>query len=156
VARVPRAHSNLYEELEMTTPQNVCSPPVARVWPSAALRTLAICLGLVTAATASAAPVRADSLDDTFTSVVDAVRGTNDQDSGGIAELGRSICPMLERPGETFASTASSITGHDGMSPAMAGLFTRLAISMYCPSMMTSLANGDMPSLPHVPGLPGR
>jgi hypothetical protein len=72
-----------------------------------------------------------------------------------MAELGRSICPMLERPGETFASTASSITGHDGMSPAMAGFFTKLAISMYCPSMMASLANGDMPSMPHVPGLPG-
>jgi hypothetical protein len=34
-------------------------------------------------------------------------------------------------------------------------MFTGIAISMYCPSMVASIANGNMPNLPQVPGMPG-
>ena len=54
---------------------------------------------------------------------------------------------MLARPGGSFAKTASQIRGNSGLTPDMAGLFTSIAISMYCPSMMTSFANGDFSSV---------
>jgi hypothetical protein len=52
--------------------------------------------------------------------------------------------------------------GTNGVSPGMANLFTSIAISMYCPSMMASLANGNwlgqgtqMGGLPGLSGLSG-
>ena len=43
------------------------------------------------------------------------------------------------------------------MSPQMADMFTRIAISMYCPSMMAKIADGNygLPQIPGLPGLPG-
>jgi hypothetical protein len=117
------------------------------------VRTLAAWIGVITAATALAAPAPADPVDDGFLSALNGA-GVNYGDPGSTVALGQSICPMLAQPGGTFASAASSVTGN-GMSPAMAELFTSIAISMYCPSMMASIANGNMPSLPQLPGVPG-
>lgn len=114
---------------------------------------LAASVGLLAAAAAFVAPARADSIDDQFLSALDGA-GINYHDPGSTAALGQSVCPMLAQPGGTLASAASSITGNNGMSPGMAELFTSLAISMYCPSMMASLAQGNVPSLPQLPGLP--
>jgi hypothetical protein len=111
-------------------------------------------VGLVTATVALAAPAHADAIDDSFLSALNGA-GVHYQDPASTAALGQSVCPMLAQPGGTFASAASSVVGNNGMSPAMADLFTRIAISIYCPSMMTSLANGDVPSLPALPGMPG-
>jgi hypothetical protein len=110
-------------------------------------------VGLVTAATALAAPAQADSVDDSFLSALIGA-GINYQDPASTAALGQSVCPMLAQPGGSFASAASSVVGNNGMSPAMAQLFTSIAISMYCPSMMASIANGNMPNLPQLPGMP--
>ncbi|ORW04119.1 DUF732 domain-containing protein [Mycobacterium kyorinense] len=109
--------------------------------------------GLLAAAAAIAAPAHADSIDESFLSALSGA-GVNYQDPAGTAALGQSICPMLSQPGGSFASAASSVVGHNGMSPAMAQMFTSIAISMYCPSMMASIANGQMPNLPQVPGMP--
>jgi hypothetical protein len=119
-----------------------------------AVRALAVFIGVITVAAVLAAPAPADPVDDGFLSALNGA-GVNYGDPGSTVALGQSICPTLARPGGTLASTASSITGNNGMSPAMAGLFTRIAISMYCPSMMASIANGNVPSLPQLPGLPG-
>jgi hypothetical protein len=118
-----------------------------------AVRMLAVCIGVITAAAALAAPAPADSVDDGFLSALNSA-GVNYGDPGSTVALGQSICPVLAQPGGTIASAASSITGN-GMSPAMADLFTSIAISMYCPSMMASIANGNVPSLPQLPGVPG-
>ena len=114
---------------------------------------LAASVGLVTAATALAAPAEADSIDDSFLAALNGA-GISYQDPTSTAALGQSVCPMLAQPGGSVASAASSVIGNNGMSPAMAELFTSIAISMYCPSMMTSLANGNVPSMPQLPGLP--
>lgn len=109
---------------------------------------------LVTAAAALSAPAEANSMDEAFLGALNNA-GVKYSDPGGAVQMGKTICPMLARPGGTFASAASSVAGN-GMSPAMAGLFTSIAISMYCPSMMASIANGDMPNMPALPGTPAR
>lgn len=92
-------------------------------------------------------------MDDSFLSALNGA-GVNYQDPQGTAALGQTVCPMLAKPGGSFASTASSVVGNNGMSPAMAEMFTSIAISMYCPSMMGSIANGQVPNLPALPGMP--
>lgn len=114
---------------------------------------LAASIGALLAAAALPTAAHADSIDDQFLSALDGA-GVNYQDPASTAALGQSVCPMLAQPGGTLASAASGIAGNNSMSPGMAQLFTSIAISMYCPSMMTSLANGNMPSLPGLPGLP--
>ncbi|MGH3967265.1 MAG: DUF732 domain-containing protein [Mycobacterium sp.] len=114
---------------------------------------LTAAVGLITAAAALAAPAQADSIDDQFLSALNGA-GVGYQDPAGTAALGQSVCPMLAQPGGTLASAASGVVGNNGMSPAMAELFTSIAISMYCPSMMASLADGQVPNLPALPGLP--
>jgi hypothetical protein len=106
---------------------------------------------LITAATALSAPVEANSTDDAFLGALNNA-GVTYTDPGGAVRMGQSICPMLARPGGTFASAASRVAGNKGMSPAMAEMFTSIAISMYCPSMMASIANGNVPNMPALPG----
>ena len=119
-----------------------------------AVRALAVSVGVIAAAATLAAPAHADPMGDAFLAALNN-GGVSYNDPGSTIALGQSICPMLVQPGGTFASTASSITGNNGMSPEIAGLFTSIAISMYCPSMMASLANGDLSGVPQIPGLPG-
>jgi hypothetical protein len=69
--------------------------------------------------------------------------------------MAQSICPLLSKPGGNFAGVASQMGGTNGVSPGMANLFTSIAISMYCPSMMASLANGNWLGQGAQMGLPG-
>lgn len=118
------------------------------------VRALVLSIGFIVVAAMLAAPAPAAPIDDGFLSALDNA-GVNYGDPGSAVAMGQSICPMLAQPGSTFASTASGIIGNNGISPAMAGLFTSIAISTYCPSMMASLADGNVPSLPQLPGVPG-
>lgn len=127
------------------------------------VRALAAGVGAIAAAGVLAAPAQADDTSDAFLSALsNAGIGYNDPSSA--VALGQSVCPMLAQPGGNFASVASSMAGNNGLSANMTGLFTSIAISMYCPSMMSSLANGDwfndgagIPGLPfQIPGLPGQ
>ncbi|MEZ0362286.1 DUF732 domain-containing protein [Mycobacterium sp. pUA109] len=113
-------------------------------------RALALSVAL---AAAVAAPAHADAIDDSFLSALDGAGVNYGGDPQGAVALGQSICPALAQPGGTVASAASGLTG-SGMSPMMAQLFTSIAISMYCPSMVDSLASGQVPNLPQVPGMP--
>lgn len=118
------------------------------------LRTLTVSVGLLATATMLAAPVQADATDDTFLNALDQA-GLSYEDPGSMVDLGKSVCPMLVQPGESFATTASKIVGNNGISPAMAGMVTSIAISMYCPSMLDSLSEGEMPNIPGLSGIPG-
>src|SRR5690606_15384936 len=96
---------------------------------------LALSAGLITAAAVWAPAAHADPIDDAFLSALTGV-GINLGAPGEAAALGQSVCPMLQEPAGTFASAAASIT-NTGVSPAMAELATQIAVSVYCPQMMT-------------------
>jgi hypothetical protein len=100
----------------------------------------AILVGTATAM-ALAAPASADpTADNSFLSALtDAGIGYNDPAS--TEQLGRSICPMLVEPGKSLASVYSTVS-NNGINPQMAAFFTGIAISMYCPSAMSSIGNG--------------
>jgi Protein of unknown function (DUF732) len=117
-------------------------------------------VGVTAAAGLGAAPAHADAINDSFLSALTNA-GVGYDDPNNTVQLGQSVCPMLSEPGGNFAKVASTMTGRDGLSADMAGLFTSIAISMYCPQMMTSFTNGDflnngggIPGLPFaIPGL---
>ena len=111
----------------------------------------AVVAGLITAAAMSAAPARADSDDDAFLGALNSA-GVTYNDPASTVALGRAVCPMLVEPGKTLASVASRV-GNNGISPDMAAFFTGIAISMYCPSMMSSIGNGTFLDWLPVPGL---
>lgn len=113
---------------------------------------LAVFAGLIAAAATWATPASADAVDDSFLSALSSA-GVNYGDATSTANLGQSVCTMLQQPGSTFASTASSMSGSSSMSPQMAQLFTSIAISMYCPEMVASIENGQLPSLSGIPSL---
>jgi hypothetical protein len=125
-----------------------------RAWFQPAVAPLLVSMGVITAVATSATPAHADPLQDAFLNALNNA-GVSYRDPGTAVSLGQSICPMLARPGGNFATVASSMAGHNGLSANMAGLFTSIAISMYCPSMMTSLANGNFANAFQIPGLPG-
>ena len=120
---------------------------------TAVLRPLLITTAVITAATATPAPAHADPNGDSITNALNQVGiGNNGPVSTAIAGIGQSICPMLVQPGATLASVASQMAGNTGLSPAVAGFVTTIAIQMGCPSFMTSLANGNLPFPLQLPG----
>ncbi|MGB8390397.1 DUF732 domain-containing protein [Mycobacterium sp.] len=119
------------------------------------IRLLAAAAGLITAAAALAAPAEADPADDTF---IDSLNhaGVEFGEPGNAMAVGQSICPMLARPGGSFAAAASSVSGR-GLSPAMASMFTTIAIQTYCPEEMANIASGNLSGgLPQIPGMAGQ
>jgi len=124
---------------------------------------LAISAGLLAAASISPAPARADVVSDQLLSTL-SNSGVSYSDPNMAVSMAQSICPMLAQPGGNFAGVASQMGGTNGISPGMANLFTSIAISMYCPSMMASIANGNwlggasqagIPGLAGLSGIPG-
>ena len=119
------------------------------------VRVLAGVAGLLTVAAAfGSPPAEADAnQDDGF---IDALNhaGVDFGQPGNAMAVGESICPMLAQPGGSFAGAVTSVR-HQGMSPAMAQMFTTIAIQSYCPQVMTNLASGNMPNMPGgMPGMP--
>jgi hypothetical protein len=106
-----------------------------------------ILVGVATAVTL-AAPAQADPLTDNsfLNALTNAGIGYNDPAS--TQSLGQSICPMLVEPGKSMASVYSTVT-NNGINPDMAAFFTGIAISMYCPQMMTSLGSGTFLNFLH-------
>jgi hypothetical protein len=66
-------------------------------------------------------------------------------DPADAAALGQSVCPMLAAPGQTAADAAAQVSDSAGMPMGPATMFTGLAITAFCPGVMTSLANGESP-----------
>lgn len=121
---------------------------------------MAISVGIVVAASAAPAPAHADAISDSFLSAL-TNSGVTVADPNMAVSMAQSICPLLVKPGGNFAAVASQMGGTNGVSPGMANSFTSIAISMYCPSMMASLANGNwlgqgaQMGLTGLPGLSG-
>jgi Protein of unknown function (DUF732) len=107
----------------------------------------------VATALSLAAPASADPTTDFLSTLTDA--GIGYEDAASTEQLGQSVCPMLVEPGKSLASVYSTVS-NSGINPDMAAFFTGIAISMYCPSMMTSLGNGTiLNSLSGLNGLGG-
>jgi hypothetical protein len=97
-------------------------------------------VGVATAVTL-AAPASADpTTDNSFLSALGNA-GIGYNDPASTEQLGQSICPMLVEPGKSLASVYSTVS-NNGINPDMAAFFTGIAISMYCPSAMSSIGNG--------------
>ena len=117
------------------------------------IRLLAAAAALLTAAAAFAPPAEANQVDDDF---VDALS------NAGVA---------LRRPGQRGGSGPVRLpdarqAGRDARRGGvkgrgrrhvrgMAGMFTKIAIQMYCPQVMANLASGNLSGLPRIPGVPG-
>ena len=109
-----------------------------------------VATALSLASPASADPVTNNNF---LGALTDAGIGYGDPTS--TEQLGQSICPMLVEPGKNMASIYSTVS-NNGINPAMASFFTGIAISMYCPSMMSSIGNGTfLNSLSGLQGIPG-
>ncbi|MEE3062829.1 MAG: DUF732 domain-containing protein [Actinomycetota bacterium] len=125
------------------------------------LRVLTAVAGLLAVAAAfGSPPAEADAnADDSF---IDALNhaGVDFGQPGNAMAVGESICPMLAQPGGSFAGAVTSVR-RQGMSPAMAQMFTTIAIQSYCPQAMANLASGTMPNMPGanmpggLPNMPG-
>ena len=115
---------------------------------------LTLAIGLTAAATTLAAPAHADTIDDSFLAALNN-GGLNYSDPANTVALGQGVCPMLVEPGKSLASVYSSVA-NNGIPPEMAAFFTGIAISMYCPQMMSSIGSGTFLNWLQVPGLVGR
>ncbi len=111
----------------------------------------AVGVGLMTAAALSAAPARADTIDDSFLRALNSA-GVTYNDPASTVALGQAVCPMLVEPGKSMAGVASSVA-NNGISPDMAAFFTGIAISLYCPSVVSALGNGTLLNWLQAPGL---
>lgn len=98
-----------------------------------------------------AAPSHADPNDDAFLAAL-TNGGLNYTNPANTVALGESICPMLVEPGKSLATVYSRVADN-GIPPEMAAFFTGIAISMYCPQMMSSIGNGTFLNWLQVPGL---
>lgn len=117
------------------------------------VRLLAASAGILTAAAAFAAPANANPIDDNFIGALSRA-GINYGDPVNATSLGQTACSMIAKPGGNFAAAAAQVRG-GGISPGMAEMFTTIAIQMYCPTMLSQIESGKMPSLPGIPGVPG-
>ncbi|MBI3217658.1 MAG: DUF732 domain-containing protein [Mycobacterium sp.] len=96
---------------------------------------------LATTAVLSTATAHADTNADFLRLLSNANIGyTNSADT---TALGKSVCDMLVEPGKSFASAVTKVR-NNGVSPQLASFFTGIAIQAYCPSMMSSIADGSV------------
>lgn len=113
---------------------------------------LALSTALIGLAAAFATPAQADSVADEFlAALTDA--GLSSPDPASAVALGQSVCPMLAEPGQTTANAAATVADAAGMPLGPATMFTGIAITMFCPSVVSSLANGQVPFGLQIPGL---
>jgi hypothetical protein len=117
------------------------------------IRLLAAAAALLTAAAAFAAPAEASQVDDDFIEALNKA-GVHYGDPANAVALGQSVCPMLAKPGGTFAAAVANVQG-GGVSSGMADMFAQIAIQMYCPQVMADVASDNLSGLPKVLGVPG-
>ncbi|MCH9732528.1 MAG: DUF732 domain-containing protein [Actinomycetia bacterium] len=66
-------------------------------------------------------------------------------DPGTVAAIAQTVCPLMAERGQTTADAAAKVADATGMSLGPATMFTGLAISMYCPRVVSSLGDGKLP-----------
>ncbi|KUI15466.1 hypothetical protein AU192_21380 [Mycobacterium lehmannii] len=105
---------------------------------------LALTSGLLAAAAVVAAPAQADPVDDAFLNAVSEAGVVMSDPSSAVA-VGQQVCPMLADPGQNAANVAAKVAEMGGMSLGPATMFTGIAISMFCPAMVSSIGSGNSP-----------
>jgi hypothetical protein len=110
---------------------------------------IAVSVGLMAASAAFAAPAQADPDSADFLSQL-TNSGLTGIDPSTAESVGQSVCPMLAEPGQNLANVASQVSDAIGKPLGPATMFTGLAISMFCPAAVSSMANGQSP----IAGLP--
>jgi Protein of unknown function (DUF732) len=104
----------------------------------------ALSAGVLASGLVWTAPAQAETTDDAFLeALTDA--GIGAADPANAAALGQQVCPMLAEPGQTAADVAAEVADAGGMSLGPATMFTGIAISLFCPTAMSSIANGQSP-----------
>ena len=111
---------------------------------AAAVASLVVSAGLLGTATAIAAPAHADPASDSFLTAL-ANQGLTGVDPAIAVAVGQSVCPRLVEPGQTVANVAANVADAIGRPLGPATMFTGLAISIFCPAAVVSLANGQSP-----------
>jgi Protein of unknown function (DUF732) len=112
-----------------------------RITTVASLIACAVVTGL-----AVAAPAQADSGDEFLASLADA--GILGIDPATAVAVGQQVCPMLSEPGQHLADVAATVADAVGRPLPPATMFTGLAISVFCPGAVASLADGHSPVPP--------
>jgi hypothetical protein len=110
----------------------------------ATVASLAVSVGLTMGAAAFAAPASADPYDNDFLGALTNA-GITDIDPSTAVSVGQSVCPMLAEPGQQLADVAANVSDAIGKPLGPATMFTGLAITLFCPSAVSSLANGQSP-----------
>ncbi|MFG1934740.1 DUF732 domain-containing protein [Mycobacterium sp. NPDC048908] len=105
---------------------------------------LALSAGVLASGLVGAAPAQADTPDDSFLSALTDA-GIGAADPANAEALGQQVCPMLAQPGQTAADVAAKVADAGGMSLGPATMFTGIAISLFCPTAVSSIANGQPP-----------
>src|SRR5271165_7668219 len=99
---------------------------------------VAVSVGVIIAAAASGTPARADMVGNSFLAgLTDA--GIPYNDPASATALGESVCPMVVQPGETFDGAAATMAANSGLTRERAIEFTIIAISVYCPGMLSPI-----------------
>ena len=114
-------------------------------------------LGLTLLAGVPAAPAAAqtDPADDAFLAAVSEA-GLLMGDPAAVVDLGRRVCPMLSEPGQRSADVAAKVAEAGGMPLRPATMFTGLAISIFCPTLVSQIGSGIASGASPVPlPLPG-
>jgi hypothetical protein len=105
---------------------------------------LTLSAGLLALGAAVAAPAQAEPAEDAFLSALTEA-GVGTADPANAVALGQQVCLMLAEPGQTAADVAGKVAEAGGMSLGPATMFTGIAISMFCPAAVSSIANGESP-----------
>lgn len=80
--------------------------------------------------------------------------GVGYADPDAAVRLGQDVCPMLVEPGKNFASVVTKLRGDRSVvSPDVAAFFAGIAISMYCPQMISGIGDGTLLRMLAVPRL---
>lgn len=97
---------------------------------------IALAVAVLGAAAGSGTLARADMVGNSFlATLTDA--GIHYNDPASATTLGQSVCPMLVAAGQTFYSVAAGMAANSGMHRDNAELFTLIAISVYCPGLIS-------------------
>lgn len=105
---------------------------------------LVLSAGVMASGLMWAAPAQADTTDDAFLSALTDA-GIGAAEPTNAAAVGKQVCPMLAAPGQDAADVAAKVADAGGMSPGPATMFTGIAISLFCPTAVSSIANGESP-----------
>lgn len=111
---------------------------------TATVASLALSAGIFGAATLGMAPAQADPGVDPFVAAL-GTAGLGGIDPATAVSVGQSVCPMLAEPGQQAADVAGKVADTLGRPLGPATMFTGLAIKMFCPGAVASLAGGNSP-----------